>query len=83
MMATEMAWLLLLEDISPTNPQPIAPARQFQIREIILPDPVLSSHLCLGLPGGLIPSVFPTKFIPLLSHLCFVDLINLWMFLQA
>ena len=29
--------------------------------------PILSSHLCLGLPYGLFPSRFPTKIVPISS----------------
>ena len=33
---------------------------------------ILSTHLCLGLPSDLFPSVFPTKtlYTPILTHMC-------------
>ena len=35
--------------------------RIFKMFHGLMNNPVLSSHLCLALPSGLLPSVFPTK----------------------
>ena len=60
----------------PHSQEPVTCLYPEQDRAIPCPHPmslrsilVLSSHLCLGLPGGLIPSGFPTKalYAPLLA----------------
>ena len=53
--------------LSQINPEPIPPHPTSWTSILIL-----SSHLCLGLPSCLFPSVFPTKtlYMPLLSPIC-------------